>query len=231
MDEGVGPEKMQECSIFVKLDFTFVRSVLVPYYDAHMKTKAIQRWWVGLLVMGLIPPLGAQENENPEAPPPPPEAPAAETPDPPPPPPVRLDLVIQKGKTKKKTSSSGRQETYQFELTVKNLEPARELKDAVINLYVLGQDVLDRNLYNLVYHNMGVITVPPLKEAEFECDSFYLKYTDSSGTEFGGYVITVEDALGNLQLIKSTNVKFEKQLDTIREKRVSKTKTYSFRLD
>lgn len=195
-----------------------------PYYTRMMNAK--QTWIAPLLSVFLGTTIAAQEGAAPGG-----EAPRAPEIEAPPPPPARLDMVVKKGRTKKKTSSTGRQETYQFTLVVKNLEPVRELKDAEVNLYVLGQDVLDRNLYNLVFTHTAIVDLPPLKEAEIETDTFYLKYTGASGTEFGGYIVTVDDAEGNRQLVKTTNAKFEKQLDEIREQKVSKTKTYSFRID
>jgi hypothetical protein len=151
-------------------------------------------------------------------------------PEKPKPQPHAIDLVIKKGRVNKKTSSTGVQETYQFSVEIKNKEPVRVLNEVQVNLYVLGRDVKDRTLYNLINHSLNVFTIAPQAVDTLESSAFYLRYTKSSGTEYDGYLITIDDKEGHRLLTKSTNRRFEDNLDLIRAAKVSKTKTNSFRL-
>jgi len=146
------------------------------------------------------------------------------------PPPHAIELVVKKGRVNKKTSSTGVQETYQFSVDIKNKEPVRVLNEVQVNLYVLGRDVNDRSLYNLINHSLSVFTIAPQAASTLESATFYLRHTKSTGTEYDGYIITIDDKDGHRLLTKTTNRRFEDNIDLIRAAKVSKTKTNSFRL-
>lgn len=144
--------------------------------------------------------------------------------------PYKLEISAHKGKSKSRTSESGRLETYEFTVGVQNLDPIRGWRGFRCEFYALGQDRSDHNLFGVVSSKSSQFDLPKRGKHEFKSDFFKIKYTSGTGYTLGGYLILIYDVGGRLVKIKSTRSSFEKNIQRIREAKVSTTGTYAFRM-
>ena len=144
--------------------------------------------------------------------------------------PYKLDISAHKGKSKSRTSERGRLETYEFTIGVANLDAVRGWRGFTAEFYALGQDRSDHNLFGVVSSKTATFDLPRRGKHEFKSDFFKIKYTSGTGSTLGGYLVLIYDKEGRLVKIKSTRTSFEKNIQKIREARVSTTGSQAFRM-
>jgi hypothetical protein len=145
--------------------------------------------------------------------------------------PARLDITVHKGLSKKKTSTTSTQESYQFTVRVKNEEPSRKFENLSAELYVLSEDRADATMFNLIHRAEDSFALPVRGEHEFQSGLFYVKYTAQSGSELAGYIVVITDDTDRVVAVKSTRTLFEANLDKLRTTTVSTSKRKAFRLE
>ena len=144
--------------------------------------------------------------------------------------PYKLEISAHSGKSKSKTSTSGRLETYEFTLGVTNLDQVKGWRGFTAEFYALGQDRSDHKLFGVVSSKTETFDLPRRGEHKFKSDFFKIKYTSGTGFTLGGYMVLIYDSGGRLVKIKSSRSSFEKNIQKIREAKVSTTGTYAFRM-
>lgn len=145
--------------------------------------------------------------------------------------PARLDITVHKGLSKKKTSTTSTQESYQFTVRVKNEEPSRRFDNLSAELFVLSEDRADATMFNLIHRAEDSFALPVRGEHEFQSGLFYVKYTAQSGSELAGYIVVITDDADRVVAVKSTRTLFEANLDKLRTTAVSTSKRKAFRLE
>ena len=110
----------------------------------------------------------------------------------------RLDIRIKKNRSKSSTSKTGRQETYEFEVLIKNTHPSATYKDYVAELYVLSEDNADSKLLERLTEITSSFTLKPRAEHSFKADLIKVKYYKKSGTKLGGHLLLIRDEEGDI---------------------------------
>ena len=141
-----------------------------------------------------------------------------------------VEINVHKGKTKSKTSTTGRQETYEFTVTIKNLDGIHGHREMKAELFAIGENRSDHSMYNVIATKTSSFDLARGAEHAFKSDFFYVKYYSGSGMTLGGYLVLVYDRNGTLVKSKATKSSFEKGIKTIRAAEISKSSSKSFRL-
>jgi hypothetical protein len=144
--------------------------------------------------------------------------------------PYKLEITAHTGKSKSRTSESGRLETYEFTVGVQNLDQIRGWRGFRAEFFALGEDRSDHSMYNVISSQTSSFDLPARGKHTFKSDFFKIKYTSGTGMTLGGYMVLIYDVGDRLVEIKSSKSSFEKNIKKIREAKVSTTSTYSFRL-
>ena len=141
-----------------------------------------------------------------------------------------VEINVHKGKTKSKTSPTGRQEPYEFTVTIKNLDGIHGHREMKAELFAIGANRSEQSMYNVITTKTSTFDLARGTAHSFKSDFFYVKYYSGSGMTLGGYMVLVYDRNGTLVKSKATKASFEKGIKTIRAAEISKSSSKSFRL-
>lgn len=141
-----------------------------------------------------------------------------------------VEINVHKGKAKNKTSATGRQETYEFTVTIKNLDGINGHRGMKTELYAIGENRADHSMYNVISTKNSTFDLARGASHDFKSDFFYVKYYENSGMTLGGYLVLVYDKEGSLVKTKATKSSFDSGIEEIKAADVSKSSSKAFRL-